>query len=175
MDLPIPKHLYELMHPIGEENDEFNVNGKLKCNCGIESFEIKLVGDDSDYKKEQVIKVTEVNDGYFLIIKTHCKNCNSEHLIFDNDFHGWNGFVCGGDNREMERPETKQWNCDACENSEHKLELNIESQGKEDFMEEGGDEFGEDNWIEGFSWITIKTECSNCGKKNSEWISYETM
>lgn len=175
MELPIPKHLSKILIPIGDKNEEFNVTGKLKCSCGNENLEIKLVGDDSDYKKKQVIRVVEINSGYFLIIKTYCKKCDSENLIFDNDFHGWNGFVCGGDNRELNRPKPKQWNCDKCANSEHQIQLQIESQGKEDFVEEGGEEFAEEDWTEGFSWITIKTECTNCGKTNPEWISYETM
>ncbi len=147
----------------------------MKCRCGNENLVIKLVGDDSNYEKDQVIQVLETNNGFFLIINVFCNVCKSEHLIFNNDFHGWNGFVCGGDNREMDRLEPKQWDCDKCNNSEHKIELQIESQGKEDFMEEGGEEFGEHNWTEGFSWLTIKTECINCNKTNPEWISYETM
>ena len=172
---PIPKHLKKIIKPIGKNNSEFQLNGKLECNCGSEKFVIRLVGDDSEYKNHQVIRVTEINGDFFLIIKGYCKNCNSEHLIFDNDYHGWNGFVCGGDNKEAPRPSSKDWNCDKCANDEHRIELNIASQGKEDFVDEGGEEFGEENWAEGFSWITMKTECLNCNKSNPEWISYETM
>ncbi len=65
MELPIPKYLSDLITPIGEENDEFNVTAKLKCKCGNENLELKLVGDDSNYKKDQVIQVTEINNGFF--------------------------------------------------------------------------------------------------------------
>ena len=58
---------------------------------------------------------------------------------------------------------------------EHKIEIKIGSEGKEDFMEEAGEAFGEENWAEGFSWLTIKTTCTSCQKINPEWISYETM
>lgn len=173
--LPIPKHLIKILSPIGNDNSEFEVSAKLKCNCGSQQFVIRFVGDDSEYQKDQVIKVTEIDGNFFLIIKAYCKSCDSEHLIFDNDYHGWNGFVCGGDSREAKRPETTNWNCDKCKNHEHEIELKILSQGRADFMEEVGEQFGEENWVEGFSWISLKTNCISCGKENPEWISYETM
>lgn len=175
MELPIPKHLKDILFPVGNDNSELSVTGKIKCKCGSENFRIQIVGDDSQYNDSQVIKVAEISGKYFLIIKVVCNDCSSQHLIFDNDYHGWNGFVCGGDNRDVERPQTKQWNCDKCANEIHKMTVQINSQGKDDFMEEGGDEFGEENWVEGFDWITIEIECSNCNKTNPEWISYETM
>jgi len=39
-NLPIPKHLQALMLPIGNDNSEFKVTGKMKCPCGVETFEI---------------------------------------------------------------------------------------------------------------------------------------
>ncbi len=110
-----------------------------------------------------------------MIIKAKCSQCSTTYLLFDNDYHGWNGHVCGGDNRHSERPQTKSWNCDACSNKQHKLVVEISSQGKEDFIQESEGDFPEEEWTEGFEWIVIKTECQKCKKKNPQWISYETM
>lgn len=175
MQLPIPKHLKDIFIPLGDDNSEFSVTGKIKCKCGSNNFKILIVGDDSQYKEDQVIKVAEIDGNYFLVIKVVCEDCNAEYLVFDNDYHGWNGFVCGGDNREIKRPPARQWNCDKCGKPIHKMIVKINSQGKDDFLEEGGEEFGIENWVEAFEWITIETECSNCNKINKEWISYETM
>lgn len=173
--LPIPKHLKSILKPIGDKNNEFEITGKIVCDCGSENFTIELVGDSSDYEKNNVIKVVEIEENYFLIIKVKCNSCNKEHLIFDNDYHGWNGFVCGGDSREYPRPESKVWHCNKCENSDFSMNVHIHSQGQDDFIEELEDEFDKEDWIEGFDWITIKTACNMCGETNDEWISYETM
>ena len=173
--LPLPKHLKNILSPIGNSNNEFELNGKIVCDCGSENFTIKIVGDDSDYKKDDVIKVIEIDGNFFLIVKVKCNNCNKEHLIFDNDYHGWNGFVCGGDSKNLPRPDTKNWNCNKCKNTNHSMVVAIESQGQEDFIEEGEEEFDKEDWVEAFSWITIKVICNSCGEVNNEWISYETM
>ena len=110
--LPIPRHLKEVLKPSGVDNGELQVTGEIQCDCGSKSFRIKLVGDTSCYVEERVIKVAEIDGHFFLIVKVQCNNCNKEHLIFDNDFHGWNGFVCGGDAKEQPRPEANVWNCD---------------------------------------------------------------
>lgn len=40
MNLPIPTHLKTFLLPIGNENSEFEVTGKIQCACGNETFEI---------------------------------------------------------------------------------------------------------------------------------------
>lgn len=175
MQLPIPTHLKEILNPIGVENDEFMVCGQLKCSCGSENFEIHFVGDDSDYEKDKVIKVLGIEGGYFLIVKVKCLQCKNEYSVFDSDYHGWNGFVCGGDNRDKERPSTKMWHCHECSGTDHKVILTINSQGKDDFIEEGGVDFSQEDWVDAFEWITMETDCAKCGTRNPEWISYETM
>jgi hypothetical protein len=173
--LPIPQHLRSILKPLGNYNTEFNVTGELQCNCGSNSFKIKIVGDTSSYDKERVIKVIKIDLYYFLIVKVQCNACSKEHLIFDNDFHGWNGFVCGGDSKGLNRPKSNTWNCNKCNKSEHSLEISIYSKGQTDFIEEVGDEFDKNFWIETFSWIIILTRCNSCGESNKQWISYETM
>ncbi|MDR1070210.1 MAG: hypothetical protein LBL37_05460 [Gracilibacteraceae bacterium] len=173
--LPVPKHLKRILKLTGDSNSEFEVTGKIVCDCGSEKFTLRLVGDDSDYQKHRVIKVAQEGDNYFLIVKVKCNDCGREHLIFDNDHHGWNGFVCGGDSRDLPRPAAKDWACDKCQKTDHALTVIIHSRGQEDFIKEGEDEFDPEDWAEAFAWITIKTVCGSCGETNDEWISYETM
>ncbi len=175
MELPIPNHLRGILHPFGDNNSELQLKGIIKCSCGSDEFEIGFVGNDNEFQEIQAIKVLRVGDEYFLLIKNICSNFKMEHLIFDNDYHGWNGYICGGDNREAKRPKTKIWKCDSCEKSIHRMRVGLVSEGKEDFIEEAGDEFIKESWVDAFGWITIETHCINCEKRNPEWISYETM
>ena len=40
MDLPIPTDLKDIFFPVGDNNSEFEVMGKVKCSCNKEFFEI---------------------------------------------------------------------------------------------------------------------------------------
>ena len=173
--IPLPKRLKNILIPIGNSNNEFQLTGKIVCGCGGEEFTIEFVGDDSDYQKYNVIKVAKINENYFLIIKVKCNTCNKEHLIFDMDFHGWNGFVCEESSKNLKRPDTQDWHCNKCQNTNHSMILIIESHGQDDFIEETEGELDSKDWAEAFSWITIKVICNSCGETNNEWISYETM
>jgi len=174
--IPLPKHLKNILIPIGNINSEFQLIGKIVCGCGSEKFTIELVGDDSNYQKDNVIKVAEIDENYFLIIKAKCNSCNKENLIFDDDYHGWNGFVCGENFRHLPRPDTAYWCCNKCQNTNHSMIIRIESHGQDDFIEETEEgDFDMEDWVEAFSWITIKVICNSCGETNNEWISYETM
>ena len=172
---PIPKHLKEILKISGQINSEFEVTGKIVCNCGCENFAVKYVGDNSEYETENIIKVIEIDENWYLIVEVECINCRSLHLIFDDDFHGWNGFVCGELSKKLERPKSRNWKCNKCTNTSHSISIKINSGGKQDFIEETQGEFVENEWVEAFSWITISTECKGCNEKNKEWISYETM
>jgi hypothetical protein len=174
--LPIPKHLENILIPFGKDNNEYQVIGHIQCNCGSKEFKIRFVGDSSEYLEEKVIKVMSINDHYFLIVKATCKKCNKEHLLFDADIHGWNGFICHDeDESKAERLNEKEWNCPDCNDNAFFIEIKINSQGKQDFVEEAGEEYNPNDWINAFEWITINLTCSKCKKENKEWISYETM
>ena len=178
--LPLPRHLKYILRPTGDSNNEFELIGKIVCDCGSENFKIKIVGDSSSYASEKVIKVIEFDDNFYLIIKVECNNCNKEYLIFDNLLHGYNGFVCNGlivgkDSKSIPRPDAKDWCCDKCGKTNHSMTVKIHSTGQNEFIENAGEEFDKNDWTETFDWITIKTECKSCNETNEEWISYETM
>jgi hypothetical protein len=175
--LPIPKHLKNILKPIGNKNNEHSVVGNIICTCDSSNFIIHYVGDASDYRKDRVIKVTEIDSKYYLIIHAKCLTCEKDHLIFDMHFHGWDGFVDSAEDEDqnLPRPQTVAFNCPKCDNNSHSLTIAIESQGMSDFISETEGDYPPEDWVEGFSWITIKTRCNNCDETNKHWISYETM
>ena len=173
--LPIPRHLKDIMVTTGDENSENLVNGIIRCPCGCECFMIKTYAEvESGYPQ-----ICEYKGDHALMIKSKCADCAKEFLIFDNSKHGWNGFVCH-DGVTVPDNELKSWNCPKCTGDNHKLEISIMSQGKQDFVEETGiadgeSEFSENDWIEAFEWITIGLTCFGCGYGIKKWIDYETM
>jgi hypothetical protein len=50
----------------------------------------------------------------------------------------------------------------------------LETQGKEDFVNETQGDFPEDRWPDAFSWLYMSIRCTGCNEFIPEWISYET-
>jgi len=89
---PIPKHLrpiFEFRTP-----DRGEVIGDIRCTCNSTSFAIHYVADSSSYATDQFVSSLEINDHFFTIVYAQCNHCQRNHLLFDIDFHGYDGFVC---------------------------------------------------------------------------------
>ena len=59
-----------------------------------------------------------------------------------------------------------------------KVEVFISSQGKEDFIDEcvsNDDSFSEKDWVDGFEYIRIALNCTNCSYSEEDWVDIETM
>ena len=173
--LPIPKHLKDILIPMGEENCETRVHGVIRCSCGYEIFHVPIFANTENGFPQ----VCKHQDSYALVIKAMCKDCAKGYLIFDDSKHGWNGFVCN-QGVTVADDELKQWQCPKCSCDIHNIEICIMSQGRQDFIDKAGiadgeTEFSEDDWIEAFEWITIGLNCYGCGHSDERWIDYETM
>lgn len=173
--LPIPTHLEKILIPMGDENTEFHVDGCIRCSCGCESFHIKVYANIT----KGYPQVMEYGDGFAFVVKVICADCGKEHLIFDDNKHGWDGFVCHA-GVEVPDNKLKSWKCPDCGCDVHEIRVSISSQGKDDFIEESGiadgdSTFNEDDWVNAFEWITIGLKCHHCGHDDERWIDYETM
>ena len=156
MELPIPSHLTDYFCPEGE-NSEFEATGKIRCDCGFETFEI------FESNERQIIKLV-------------CKRCKNEILLFDSGKHGWNGFVCKEDSLNRNEPFEK-YPCKKCKEDSFHVSIKFSSQGKEDFEEEcsDDDEFSPKDWVNAFDWIRISLNCEKCGFEIKKWLDMETM
>lgn len=54
-------------------------------------------------------------------------------------------------------------------------QIEIVTEGKQDFVDETEGEFDEDLWPDGFGCFNMSVQCSKCKKKTPYWVSYETM
>ncbi len=160
--LPIPRHLKDILVPIGNNNSEFEVTGILTCTCNSTYFKIKQYADKGTY-----------------IIYAVCSECSKEYLVFDTNKHGWDGFVCGDNTINVPMDRFFDYSCTNCNNNSHELEICINSQGFEDFIEEAvnssNGKFTEADWTEGFEWINIDIQCKDCGHNTKQFVNIETM
>lgn len=159
MDLPIPTHLQQYLVPIGDENSEYEVTGKIRCSCGNEKFEAW----ESNQRR---------------IIKAVCSKCQKELLLFDAGKHGWNGFVCNEDVYIDRTLPFQKYSCPQCDKDIFGVTVYISSQGKADFIEECvsfDDSFSTDDWVDGFECIAASLFCEECNFEEKDWVVLETM
>lgn len=174
--MPSPTHLVGWIKPDSDIIDEENFEGKIKCPCGNETFEVSHPGNMLEDRGEKFPCTIEIDSKFFFLIKVKCSDCSEEKIIFDADFHGWDGYVCHDpEQANIERPNLQLWNCSACNSPKHSVHVQIQTEGKQDFIEESSGEFPEERWVDAFGWIDIDLRCSECEKETIGWISYETM
>jgi hypothetical protein len=171
--LPIPKHLKDILQPAGTKNHELEVNGQIVCTCGSDSFKIKYVGDDEQFKN--VVCHIQIGESYYLIVNAECASCKTDFLIFDAHLHGWDGYGEREHWADKEKPKGKLLLCRKCNADIFSMSVQINSKGQEDFISEGGTEYDKEDWVEAFEWIRITTHCKNCNTTINEWIDCETM
>jgi hypothetical protein len=174
--MPVPSHLKGFVVPKESDIDEALLDATVVCHCGSNRFELLYPGKTHEYGGETIPCTAKINGQFFFLLKARCTSCGIEHLLFDKDFHGWDGFVGHKESQaSLPRPPLTVWHCLGCGKTEHKASVQIQTQGKQDFVEEGDGELDEDRWPDGFGWFTMPITCTGCGKHTPEWVSYETM
>jgi hypothetical protein len=174
--MPVPSHLQGLVFPLDNAMDEEALSAGVRCPCGHERFELLYPGHSREHEGETTPYTAEVDGSFFFLLKFRCTDCRREHLLFDADLHGWNGFVCHDSAQAaLPRPPLVAWPCQKCGETEHSGVVRIQTQGKEDFVPESGGKFDEGRWPDAFGWFSLDLTCSKCGKESPELVSYETM
>lgn len=172
--LPVPRHLTEIFQANPEEENTWELNGRLKCTCGCEQFSLKTY---SDLRADGGLRVARYGDGYALVIEAECKMCGSRWLVFDASRHGYNGYVCH-EGVEVPDSELKSYHCPECGKEQFLVEIGIELEDPEQFVEdvviyEQG-KYSEEDYVDAFDGISIPVECACCHHKMKDWVAFET-
>jgi hypothetical protein len=174
--MPVPSHLAGIVVPLDDEIDEEALSAAVSCSCGESEFELLYPGHTNEYKGERIPCTAEIDGNFYFVLKSRCTSCGREHLLLDADFHGWNGFIChDAAQAALPRPQLIAWQCQGCSNTKHRGIVHIQTQGRDDFISEAGDEFDVNRWPDAFGWFSLDVTCSKCGKECKELVSYETM
>jgi hypothetical protein len=174
--MPVPSHLQGLVAPLDSAIDEEALSATVRCPCGETKFELMYPGQTHEYAGEMIPCTAEIDGNFFLVLKSRCAGCGTDHLLLDADFHGWNGFVCHDPAQaNLPRPPLVAWPCQGCGETAHTGVVHIQTEGMDDFVEEAGPDFDANRWPDGFGWFSLDLTCSKCGKESPEFVSYETM
>lgn len=174
--MPLPTHLLGLGRVVAEASDDCAVAAAIVCSCGGHVFKLLFHGATHEYEGEQVPCTAEIGGRFFFRVEAECAACNARHLLFDKDFHGWDGFVCHDEEQAaLPRPALTEWHCAACGQARHAATVLIEGEGKDDFVESVDGDFPEESWPDGFGWFSMSISCRTCGRETDPWISYEAM
>jgi hypothetical protein len=156
---------------------------QVVCTCGCRDLNLMHSGGTREENGHAIPQTAEIDGKFFMMIRADCPECQKTHLVFDKDYHGWDGFVCARETgyRQNPRPDLVPWQCVKCQSTSHLITVLV-SMDKEIILEDGPVTGPDDatilddsNWPEGFDWITMEIICSSCGHKTEEWLSYETM
>jgi hypothetical protein len=174
--MPVPTHLRGIVVPHEEAIDEEGLAADIRCTCGERAFELLYPGQTHEFAGEVIPCVADIGGRFFFVLKARCARCSRENLLLDADFHGWNGFVCHDtEQAAAERPRLIPWACQVCGKTKHTGVVHIQTQGKEDFIAEAGNDFDPDRWPDAFGWFSLDVTCSQCSKRSPKLVSYETM
>ena len=173
--LPVPSHLKNILVPKSGIKEEDVLIGNLRCRCGSERFVLMYPGQTHEYKGDIIPCTAEIDGNFFFLIKAKCGKCGQEHLLFDKDFHGWDGLTCHDDaEAKLPRPPLIPWKCLSCGDLSHKATVKINFENKEDFIEQSCGEYDVDRWPDAFQWIWMTITCCNCSLVTENWVDYET-
>lgn len=174
--MPTPSHLTGCVKRKEAAVDEAAFDVDVRCPCGSRLFDLLYPGETTEYNGSPIPVVAEINGLFFFRIKARCVECGTEHLLFDKDFHGWDGFVCHDEAQaSLPRPVLIVWDCLECGEAPHEASIQIQTQGKENFVEETEGKFAENRWPDGFSAFSMRIRCNSCSMQTPQWVSYETM
>lgn len=172
--MQVPTHLIGLAVPEDTPTEQ-HLAARLRCPCGEDRFSLLYHGTTHEHEGHPV-PCTGLFDGHpFFVLRVRCVACDRDHLLFDDHFHGWNGFVCHlPELAARPRPRLVAWRCEKCGETTHRGTVGIAGEGRRDFAE-NAPHLPPGRWPDGFGWFTVDIECCTCGYRPDVWVSFETM
>lgn len=170
----VPRHLIQCVIP-ELSTSEKSFRYSLSCRCANKSFRLFYPGQTHKYDDKTIPCTAEIDGDSFFLIRAICTKCGEDYLVFDKDFHGWDGIVCHDTAQAaLPRPCLIAWKCARCKSLGHFAAIHISLQDKESFLIEAGGTFDENDWIDAFEWFSMSIKCAKCGLETLGWIDYET-
>lgn len=161
-----PTHLKEILKTID------GTDGQIICTCGSRDFGVKYFGESEG----GMAVPKRYKDKYALVVNAVCGGCGKNWELFDFAKHGYDGLICG---EGITVPADMTRLCPECGGSLFEVEMGIEIEDKQQFIEEvvemppEGMSFVPDDYVDIWDWVVIGLKCSCCGKTVENWVNAE--
>jgi hypothetical protein len=174
-----PRHLAECLSKNAIQHDEFRAETDFECRCASKVFRWYTVGRVVEGDPMHRPRGIDLNGIPFFRIESECLHCKRKYFVFDDHYHGWNGFICRRERwAGAPRPEMHLWHCPRCKIAGQSGRLGIASEGYNDFAEclrDFGYNFKQEDWVDAFGWFYVSLTCQGCQTHTPGWVDYETM
>jgi len=178
--MPPPIHLADCVVPDDPWLDEEPFHGIVKCSCSGTRFNLLYVGQLRINGDRAVVTQVQNDGAWYYVIRASCPKCGKRHVLYDKDYHGWNGFVAYDvEQRRRPRPADAEFRCLKCNGDMHRIRLHILSEGRADFIDQSmgneNSQFEEGDWPNAFGSISFDIICVGCDLQTSDWAGDESM
>ena len=150
----------------------------LQCKCGCVNFELLYPGETIKQEGKPYPCGIDTNEGGFFVIEAKCSKCKQIFSIFDQDFHGWDGFQCyDHEQATLPRPPLIPWICLSCGQLPHRITIKIDHTDYNEYikwLDKAKKTFDENEWLLSFEWVWMTIECESCGLITKDWVDSET-
>jgi hypothetical protein len=172
--IPIPSHLAGWV--TREDFREKMLHAAVRCPCGNERLEFRYPGITQLVDGRPFPCIAEIGKVWFFLIQAACPDCRREHVLFDNHFHGCDGFLNPeSKERALPRPRLWSWRCLECGFNLHMGNLGVVLDYETAYYDYGyADRFGAKHWPDAFGWFSMGFCCCGCGHKTPVWVDFET-
>lgn len=172
--IPVPSHLVGWVAQ--EDFREKVLRAAVRCPCGNERLEFRYPGVTQLVDGRPFPCSAEIGKVWFFLIQVACPDCHSEHVLFDNHFHGCDGFLNPeSEERTLPRPQLWTWRCLECGSALHTGKLGVVLDYEDRYFEYGyADQFGDEHWPDAFGWFSMGIRCCGCGHDTPVWVDFET-
>jgi hypothetical protein len=165
--MPVPSHLKGIAVPRDPVADQEPLTADIRCSCGESTMELLYPGQTHRHEHKTIPCTAEIDGNYFFVVRARCTRCSTSHLLLDADFHGWNGFVCHDQAQaSLAPPALIPWRCQSCAGTSHKVVVHIQTEGRQDFVNEAGEGFDAQRWPDAFGWFDLDLTCIGCGENS---------
>ena len=155
----VPRHLRGMLvnAVLPVQTSWGDVTGDISCLCGNRELSLLYSGDRN--QDEHFLAPLHIDGHFFYRWSFRCNRCWREELIFDSDFHGYNGLHANSNEcREQPRPSLSIWECHKCGYRQHSISILVRLDV--DAIEEG---VNAEHWYDAYEWFSLSTRCEGCG------------
>ena len=154
---------YFLLTDQRQDGENTLVSGQLRC-CDQPTFSLRTVGA---VQRGLLHRMSLYPSAEGLAIRAVCARCGRDILVYDAGSDGYDNCFSGAGETSFSTAGSVQ--CMKCGGEIFSIDLRLEYPDRQELAD-----LGCTNPENAFTWIWISLTCAKCGKRYTDFVSYET-